>query len=147
MNTVRTTDIDMQDTCGPKMIKNIVSHVGWAMCSTYHTLIGSSPSSVFLRRDMLFDIPYIADWADMGKQRQQEGDKSSAIENKHRLSYDYKVDDTVLIVKEGIIRTVERLNEGPYTITQVHTSGTVRIQRGEISERLHIQRLHPYFER
>ena len=55
--------------------------------------------------------------------------------------------DKVLIVKKGIIRKIEDPNEGPYTITQVHTNGTVRIQRGAISERLHIRRLHPYFER
>ena len=96
---------------------------------------------------MLFDIPYLADWVTIGRRRQEQVDKSNTLENKRRLDWDYKVNDKVLIIKKGIICKVEDPNEGPYTITQVHTNGTVRIQRGAISERLHIRRLHPYFER
>ena len=147
MYMVRTTDIDMQDTCEPEMIDTFLSNVGWAIRSTYHTMLGSTPGAAVFGKDMLFDIPYLADWTDIGRRRQQQVDKSNALENKHRLSHDYKVDDKVLIVKNGIIRKVEDPNEGPYTITQVHTNGTVRMQRGGISERLHIRRLHPYFER
>ena len=110
-------------------------------------MVGSTPGAAVFGRDMLFDIPYLANWTEIGKRRQTQVDKSNALENKHRLSYDYKVGDKVLIVKKGIIRKIEDPNEGPYTITQVHTNGTVRIQRGAISERLHIRRLHPYFER
>ena len=109
-------------------------------------MLGSTPGAAVFGRDMLFDIPYLADWTDIGRRRQQQIDNSNALENKRRLSYDYKVGDKVLIVKKGIIRKVEDPNEGPYTITQVHTDGTVRIQRGAISERLHIRRLHLYFE-
>ena len=35
---------------------------------------------------------------------------------------------------------------GPYTIVQVHANGTVRIQRGSISERLNVRRIKLYFE-
>ena len=100
MNMVRTTDIDMQDTCEPEMIDNILSNVGWAIRSTYHTMLGSTPGAAVFGRDMLFDIPYIVDWTDIGRRRQQQVEKSNALENKHRLSYDYKVDDKVLIVKK-----------------------------------------------
>ena len=144
---IRTSELDMQDTCEPEMIDEVLSNVGWAIRSTYHTMLGSSPGSAVFGRDMLFDIPYIADWADIGKRRQKQVEKSNTNENKHRLDWDHKVGDKVLIVKKGIIRKLEDPNEGPYTITQVHTNGTVRIQRGAISERLHIRRLHPYFEK
>ena len=45
MNMVRTTDIDMQDTCEPEMIDKILSNVGWAIRSTYHTMLGSCKRS------------------------------------------------------------------------------------------------------
>ena len=64
------------------------------------------------------------------------------LENKHRLDWDHEVGDKVIIVKKGIIRKVEDPNEGPCTITQVHTNGTVRIQRRTISERIHNRRPH-----
>ena len=147
MSMVRTSHLDMQKTCEPEMTDEILSNVGWAIRSTYHTMLGSSPGSAVFGRDMLFDIPYLADWVTIGRRRQEQVDKSNTLENKRRLDYDYKVNDKVLIIKKGIIRKVEDPNEGPYTITQVHTNGTVRIQRGAISERLHIRRLHPYVER
>ena len=31
---------------------------------------------------MLFDIPYITDWSEIGKRRQQQVDRSNTIENK-----------------------------------------------------------------
>ena len=37
-------------------------------------------------------------------------------------------------------------NSGPHTVTEVYTNGTVRIQRGSISERINIRRITPYFE-
>ncbi len=48
-------------------------------------------------------------------------------ENSKRINYDYKVGDKVLIVKEGILRKAEsRYGKEPWTITTVHTNGTIR---------------------
>ena len=85
MNMIRTSELDMQDTCEPQMIDEILSKVGWAICSTYHTMLGSSPGSAVFGRDMLFDIPYLADWAGIGSRRQEQVDKSTVLENKSRL--------------------------------------------------------------
>ena len=40
---------------------------------------------------MLFDIPFIADWQNIGEHRQQLTDLNNARENKGRIDYDYKV--------------------------------------------------------
>ena len=69
MNRICTSELDMQDTCEPQMIDKILSNVSWAICSTYHTIIGSLPGSAEFGRDMLFDILYLADWADIGRRR------------------------------------------------------------------------------
>ena len=69
-------------------------------------MLDSLPSSAVFGRDMLFDIPYIVDWADVGRRRQEQVDKSKMLENKRRLYWDHKVGDKVLIVKKGIIRKV-----------------------------------------
>ena len=89
MNMIRTTDVDMQNTCEPEMIDEILSNVGWAIRSTYHTMVGSTPGAAVFGRDMLFDISYLADQTEIGKRRQTQVDKSNALENKHRLTYDY----------------------------------------------------------
>ena len=96
---------------------------------------------------MLFDIPYIADWTDIGKRRQALVDQNCLRENKRRINFDYAVGQKVLLKEDGILRKAQDKKTGPYVITQVHTNGTVRIQRGTVSERLNIRRLTPYFER
>ena len=137
----------MQDTCTPEMIQDLLTNVGWAIRSTYHTVLGASPGAAIYGRDMLFDIPYVANWAKIGKRRQQQVDKSCELKNKLRVDFDYRVGQKVLLFKDGILRKAEDPYEGPFVITDVYTNGTVRIQRGTLNERLNIRRLHPYFER
>ena len=95
---------------------------------------------------MLFDIPYIADWSEIGNRRQIIVDKMNARKNNKRIDFEYTKRQQVLIKKDGIIRKLKDKYDGPYTITQLHTNGTVGIQRGKISERMNIRRLAPYFE-
>ena len=38
------------------------SRTAWAICSTYHMVLKASPGAAIFGRDMLFDIPFIADW-------------------------------------------------------------------------------------
>ena len=45
----------------------------------------------YFGRDMMFDIPYIADWTDIGKRRQALVDQNNARENKRRIDFDYAV--------------------------------------------------------
>ncbi len=58
---------------------------------------------------MLFDIPFIADWQNIGEHRQQLTDLYNAHENKGRIDYDYKVDQKVLLWKEGILHSPDGL--------------------------------------
>ena len=138
-NMMRTSSLDMQDTCTPDMIDEFIANVGWAIRSTHHTVLGSSPGAAIFGRDMLFDIPYLADWTQIGKRRQEQVDKSNTRENKSRIDFDYKIGNKVLIIIEGINRKAEDKNKGPFTITEVFCNGTVRIQRGTISERINIR--------
>ena len=96
---------------------------------------------------MLFDIPFLADWTEIGRRRQALVNQGNTRENKRRVDFDYAVGLKVLLIKDGISRKAEDKNDGPYVITQVHTNGTVRIQCGTLNERLNIRRLTPYFER
>ena len=105
-----------------------------------HTVINSTPGAVLFGRDVLFDIPYIADWRIIGQRRQLLVAQNNARENLKRIDFDYTVGNKVLLKKDGILCKAEDRNTDPYIITQVHTNGTVRIQRGNVSERSNIQR-------
>ena len=117
-----------------------------AIRTTHHTVLKASPGAAIFGRDMLFDIPFIADWHKIGEYRQEQTDRNIARENKKRYDYDYVVGGKILIRKDGILRKGESRYHNPWTITQVHTNGTIRTQRGSNSERLNIRRVTPYFD-
>ena len=144
---IRTSSLDMSDTCTSEMIDELLTNVSWVIRSTHHTVLGTTPGAAIFERDMLFDIPFLADWSDIGKRRQNQVDKSNIRENSKRVDFDYRVGQKFLIIKDGIFRKAEDKNEGPYLITEVFSNRTVRIQRGSINERINIRRLHPFIER
>jgi hypothetical protein len=47
-------------------------------------------------QDMLFNIPFIADWKKIGEHRQQLTDLNTSQDNKDRIDYDYQVGQKVL---------------------------------------------------
>ncbi len=118
------------------------------MRSTYHTVLKASPGAAIFGQDMLFDIPFVADWKQIGDYRQHQTDRSSKRENDKRVDYDNKVGDKILIRKDAILRKAESIwKKEPWTITTVHTNGTIRIQYGTKSERINIQRVTPFSEK
>jgi len=147
MNMTRTSELDMADSVAPDDIDAVLTNAAWAIRSTYHTVLKASPGAAIFGRDMLFDIPYIADWNKIGDYRQRQADLNNLRENKKRIDYDYKVGDKILVRKDGILRKAEsRWHNEPWTIVSVHTNGTIRVQRGNKSERLNIRRVKPFFE-
>ncbi len=58
---VRTSEIDMADSVAPSDIDAVLTNASWAIRSTYHTVLKASPGAAIFGRDMLFDIPFIAD--------------------------------------------------------------------------------------
>jgi hypothetical protein len=67
--------------------------------------------------------------------------------NSKQVDYDYKAGNKVLLTQEGILRKAESpYSKEPWTITTVHTNGTIRIQCGTQSEKLNIWRVTPFVD-
>jgi hypothetical protein len=148
MAMIRTSEIDMADSVAPSDIDAVLTNASWAIRSTYHTVLKASPGAAIFGRDMLFDIPFIADWKKIGDYRQRQTDQNTIRENSKRIDYDYAVGGKVLILKDGILRKAESPKQPePWTITIVHTNGTIRVTRGTKSERINVRRVEPFFER
>jgi hypothetical protein len=61
------------------------------------------------------------------------------------IPYEYKVGDQVLIETSGIDRKLSTPRTGPYPVTNViNKNGTIRIQKGILSERVNIRRIIPF---
>eukprot|EP00804_Cyclotella_cryptica_P019352 CCRYP_006195-RA/>CCRYP_006195-RA protein AED:0.46 eAED:0.46 QI:0/-1/0/1/-1/1/1/0/89 len=82
-------DLDMADTVSESDIADFLTNAAWAVCSTYHTVLKTSPGAAIFGRDMLFDVPYIADWSKIGEYRQKQTDKNTRRENTSRIDWDY----------------------------------------------------------
>jgi len=147
MTMIRTSEINMPDSVAPSDIDAVLTNASWAIRSTYHTVLKASPGAAIFGRDMLFDIPYIADWKKIGDYRQRQTDQNMMRENEKRIDYDYEVGSKVLIRKDGILRNTEsRWHTEPWTIMSVHTNGTIRVTCGNKSERLNMRRVKPFYE-
>jgi hypothetical protein len=144
---LRTSKFNMAETAKASDINVFLSDTAWAICSTYHTVLKAWPGGAIFGQDMLFDIPFIADWHKIGEHRQQLTDLNNARENKGRIDYDCKVGQKVLVRKEGILRNTESIwHRKPWLITSIHTNETITVQRGNKIECTNIWRVKPFEE-
>ena len=96
-------------------------------------------------RDMLINIPLIANLTSIADPRQALIDENLIQVNAKRIQYNYKVNDRVTMVEYDPPTKLEAKTHGPYTITQVFTNATVNIQRSQhVQERVNIRKLYPY---
>ena len=143
-NMLRSYDLDNQDLDKLDPFGEYLNGIAWAIRCTYHTTLEATPGQLVYGRDMIMDIPFMADWPKIINRKQQLIDKSNSKENKYRFNYDYAVGDKVLITYDGIRRKMTPCREGPFQVLQVYANGTVKIQCGCLRERINIRRLTPY---
>jgi hypothetical protein len=61
-----TVEIDMAVSVTPDDADVFLDSVAWAIYSTYHTVLKTSPGAAIFRQDMLFNIPFVVDWHNIG---------------------------------------------------------------------------------
>jgi hypothetical protein len=145
MNMLRTAEINMADSVKPSDSDVFLSDAAWAICSAYQTVLKASPGAAIFGQDMLFDIPFVADWKKIREHRQLLTNCNTDRENESRINYDYQVGQKVLVQNDGILRKAEsRYLREPWTITLIRTNGTTRVQCGNKSERMNIWRAKPF---
>jgi hypothetical protein len=57
---LHTAELNMAKTVIPDDVDVFLDNAAWVICSTYHTVLKASPGMTIFRRDMFFDIPFIA---------------------------------------------------------------------------------------
>jgi hypothetical protein len=123
-NMLRTAKLDMAESVNASDINIFLADATWAIRSTHHTVLKASPGAAIFRRDMLFDILFIADWKTIGEHRQRLTDRNTDRENEGKIDYDYKVGHKILVRNKGILRKAQSMwQNDPWTITTVHTNG------------------------
>ncbi len=84
-----TAELDMANSVAPSDVDAFLTNTAWTFRSTYHTVLEASPGAAIFGRDVLFNIPFLADWNKIGDYRQQQTDLNTKYENKTCVDYDY----------------------------------------------------------
>ena len=85
MGMLCTADIDMADTVRESDIADFLTNAAWAVHSTYHTVLKASPGAAIFGRDMLSDMPFIADWKKRGNIGNAKRITTQLMRTKHML--------------------------------------------------------------
>ena len=123
----------------------ILASVAYAIRCSHHSTLNATPGQLVFGRDMLLDLKFEPNYEKMWAQKQKRIQYDNIRENSKRAAHDYKVDEYVYILKDGQYCKLEGDKQGPFQITEVFSNGTVRLQKGVVSERLNIRRLTPHF--
>jgi hypothetical protein len=78
---LRTDELDMANSVTPDDINVFLDNTAWAICSTYHGVLKASPGAAIFGQDMLFNIPFVADWHKIGERRQSLTNRGNQREN------------------------------------------------------------------
>jgi hypothetical protein len=76
-----TAEFDMADSVPPDDSDVFLDNAAWAIRSTYHTVLKASPGAAIFGQDMLFPIPFMADWRKIGEQRQSLTNRGNQRKN------------------------------------------------------------------
>ena len=127
-----------------KIIDTALQTAAYAVRATMHTTMKLSPGAMVFSRDMILNIPIVADFELLKQRKQALIHENLLRENRKRISYDYQVGDQVMKLTYKPNKLEPRAT-GPYPITRVHANGTVTIQLdGFVQERINIRRIKPY---
>jgi hypothetical protein len=108
------------------------------------SLDNQAPGGLAFNRDMLLDVPLLADILAISNKRQRQVDQALVKANAKRRSHDYQPGEQVL-VKESDPDKLDDRWHGPYEVSRVHTNGNVTIRLApNVTERINIRRIKPY---
>jgi hypothetical protein len=126
------------------IIDTALQTAAYSARTAIHSTLKITPGSLAFHRDMLLDIPLIADLHLLQQKRQALVDERVFQANRVRISHDYQPQDEVLILAYKPDKLAPRAT-GPFVIERVHANGTVTIRRSpHVTERINIRRLRPY---
>ena len=91
-------------------------------CNPVSTLGNYSPGALVFNRDMLLNIPLVADILTITKHRQALIDKRSLRANRSRTRHEFKLNQHVFIKDNTRDNKLDLVTHGPYPIIQVHTN-------------------------
>lgn len=116
----------------------------FAMRCAVHQTLGFSPAALIFHRDMVLDIPIIANLEILRRKRQELIDGNLRRKNMSRKEHKHKIVDQIL-VRADDPHKLDPQTKVPFTITATHTNGTVSLTTApHITQTINIRRIIPF---
>ena len=127
-----------------QLVDTAIAQAVYALRCAHTSALGTTPGALAFHRDMILNIPIIADLESIQQNRQHLIDQRLIIANRKRFNYDYQIDDKVLKLNFNPNKLEARAS-GPYKVLRVHANGTVTIRLSDTTiERISLRRIKPY---
>ena len=78
------------------LVDTAIANAVFAHCSTFSSAHNSTPGGLAFQRDMILDLPLIADFQIIREKRQQLIDERLVAANWKRFSHDYIIGEEIL---------------------------------------------------
>ena len=142
-NIIRTFELESNYLEEDDPWKGILSATAFAVRSTFHTSLQSTPGQLVFGRDMIFNIQHLANWEFIKQRKQKIINLNNKKENAKRVQHVYQVGDKVLLHR-GTENKYESPYHGPFVIMQVNDNGTVCLKVNAVEDTYNIRRIIPY---
>ena len=125
-NIIRTFELEDNYLDEEDPWKGILSATAFAVRSTFHTTLQTTPGQLVFGRDMIFNIFHTANWEYIKQRKQKIINLNNARENSKCIPHVYQIGDQVLL-KRGTENKYESPYQGPFNILKVNDNGTVQL--------------------
>ena len=127
-----------------EMVENALATCQHACRVAVNHTMQTSPGAMVFNRDMILNIPLIANLEAIRDRRQHLINENLRRANAKRIEHNYDVNDRVMMVEYDPTK-LDAKTHGPYRIVRVFTNGTVKIQKSaHVQETMNIRKIYPY---
>ena len=145
-NMIRSFQIGQIEIDEDDPFSGVLAATMFATHATYHTTTQATPTQLVFGRDAILNIKFDANWKLIRERKQRAINQNNRKENMRRIPHDYRIGDKVLYRGDSLSKFSEDQYDGPYTIVQVNTNGTVRLKMDAVTDTVNIRLLKPYRE-
>ena len=128
LRVVLHTNPPQNENDANQVMDNALATCMHAMRCSVSAPIGTTPGAMVYGRDMIMDVPLIANLEAIRAGRQQMIDENLIKQNRRRIEHHFRVGDRVMQIVWNKSKLSER-SSGPFRIVATHTNGTITIQR------------------
>jgi hypothetical protein len=128
-NMLRAFELEKRELDPEDTWNEFLQDCAFGIRSTFHTTLQASPGQLVFGRDTIHDVRFQANWDRIKNNKHFFFANSNKRENNlNRIKHNYSVADRILLRKPGLRQKLSAPKEGSYTILEVGTNGTVKIQ-------------------